>query len=112
MGQDRGRYKEFHARSIADPAGFWAEQAALIDWKSPFSKALDYSRPPFAKWFVGGSEELFQKRVHGALADRAHMTSVARERRGTKKKAPFLLHTSHRKSNRNGGHPAIARRWP
>ena len=36
-------YRQFHARSISDPQGFWAEQAALIDWKQPFQQVLDYS---------------------------------------------------------------------
>ena len=40
--------KEFHRRSIDDRDGFWREQAKLIDWHKPFSKVLDYSRPPFA----------------------------------------------------------------
>ncbi|MFZ5540579.1 MAG: acetyl-coenzyme A synthetase N-terminal domain-containing protein, partial [Pseudomonadota bacterium] len=51
-------YKEFHARSIHDKDGFWREQAALIDWGKPFDRVLDYSRPPFAKWFVGGTTNL------------------------------------------------------
>jgi propionyl-CoA synthetase len=51
-------YKEFHRRSIADREGFWAEQAALVDWHKPFTKVLDYSRPPFAKWYVGGETNL------------------------------------------------------
>ena len=29
------QYLELYARSIADPDGFWAEQAAAIDWFSP-----------------------------------------------------------------------------
>ena len=54
--------KEFHQRSIQDRDGFWAEQAQLIDWNKPFEKVLDYSRPPFAKWFVGGLTNLCQRR--------------------------------------------------
>ena len=29
-------YKQFHAESISNPQGFWAGQAALIDWKQTF----------------------------------------------------------------------------
>ncbi len=50
--------KAFHQQSIDNPDAFWAEHAALIDWHRPFSRALDYSRPPFAKWFVGGETNL------------------------------------------------------
>jgi propionyl-CoA synthetase len=51
-------YKEFHRRSIEDREGFWREQAAFVHWQKPFSKVLDYSRPPFARWFVGGETNL------------------------------------------------------
>ena len=51
-------YKEFHQYSIEKPNEFWTEQAQLIDWKEPFTQVCDYSRPPFAKWFVGGQTNL------------------------------------------------------
>src|SRR3979409_1184308 len=57
-------YREFHRRSIEEPDAFWREQAQLIDWHKPFSKVLDYSRPPFARWFVGGRTNL----CHNAAA--------------------------------------------
>jgi propionyl-CoA synthetase len=51
-------YRDFHRRSLEDREGFWAEQAKLIHWQHPFTKILDYSRPPFARWFVGGETNL------------------------------------------------------
>jgi propionyl-CoA synthetase len=51
-------YKEFHRHSIEQPEAFWGEQAQLIDWHKPFDQVCDYSRPPFAKWFVGGQTNL------------------------------------------------------
>ncbi|WP_404932889.1 acetyl-coenzyme A synthetase N-terminal domain-containing protein, partial [Methylibium sp. Root1272] len=33
-------YATFYRRSIEDPAGFWAEQAKLIDWHRPFDTVL------------------------------------------------------------------------
>ncbi|NJA87851.1 propionate--CoA ligase [Rhodocyclus tenuis] len=50
--------KEFHRQSVDQPDVFWAEQAKLVDWETPFSSILDFSRPPFAKWFVGGRTNL------------------------------------------------------
>jgi len=46
-------YRAIHARSLSDPAGFWAEQAAAIDWTRGWDKVLDDSNPPFYRWFAG-----------------------------------------------------------
>ena len=62
--------KEFHQRSIDDPDAFWAEEAKRIDWHQPFTKTLDYSRPPFAKWFVGGETNLCYNAVDRHAAKR------------------------------------------
>ena len=56
-------YKSFHENSIRDPKAFWSEQAKLVDWHQPFSQVLDYSKPPFAKWFVGGQTNLCHNAV-------------------------------------------------
>ncbi|MDQ1526154.1 MAG: acetyl-CoA synthetase [Microbacteriaceae bacterium] len=37
-----------------DRLGFWAKQAKRLDWSEPWDEVLDWSNPPFAKWFVGG----------------------------------------------------------
>ena len=50
--------QEFHKKSIDNPDAFWGEEAKLVDWHKPFSQVLDFSRPPFAKWFVGGETNL------------------------------------------------------
>ncbi len=39
----------------ADREAFWAQQARdLITWHTPFTEVLDWSNPPFAKWFGDG----------------------------------------------------------
>src|SRR6266536_6430989 len=38
----------------ADPIGFWETQARRLTWAKEWDQALDWSNPPFAKWFVGG----------------------------------------------------------
>ncbi|WP_160668919.1 acetate--CoA ligase [Pseudarthrobacter sp. ATCC 49987] len=44
-----------YAEADADRPAFWAKQAReLLTWSKDFSQALDWSNPPFAKWFVGG----------------------------------------------------------
>ena len=45
---------EIHERASSDPEGFWAEQAEALDWAQRWEQVLDWSNPPFAKWFVGG----------------------------------------------------------
>ncbi|MCC7484814.1 MAG: propionate--CoA ligase [Burkholderiales bacterium] len=65
-----GAYRDFHARSIEQREAFWAEQAELVDWHRPFDRVLDYSRPPFAKWFVGGRTNLCHNAVDRHLAAR------------------------------------------
>jgi propionyl-CoA synthetase len=44
-------YRTEHARSIADPEGYWAEQAGLVDWIRKPSRVLDDDHPPFYRWF-------------------------------------------------------------
>ena len=57
------RYADFHRRSLQDREAFWSEQAALIDWKTPPQQVCDYSNPPFARWFVGGTTNLCHNAV-------------------------------------------------
>ena len=61
-------YRDFHRRSIEERDAFWAEQAKLVHWHKPFGKVLDYSRPPFAKWFVGGETNLCYNAVDRHVA--------------------------------------------
>jgi acetyl-CoA synthetase len=44
----------WYARADADYEGFWAEQAGRLHWDKPWDQILDWTNPPFAKWFVGG----------------------------------------------------------
>ena len=43
-----------YEQAEADPEGFWAEQAEQLHWFEKWDQVLDWSDPPFAKWFVGG----------------------------------------------------------
>jgi propionyl-CoA synthetase len=70
------RYADFHQRSLSDRDGFWAEQAALIDWHEPFHQVCDYSHPPFARWFVGGQTNLCHNAVDRHLANRADQNAL------------------------------------
>ena len=97
------KYKEFHARSIKDPAGFWAEQAALIEWKNPFSQVLDYSRPPFAKWFVGGTTNICHNAVDRHLAQRGDQPALIYVSTETGEDKTYTFRQLHREVNRMAG---------
>ena len=40
-------------RAAGDPEGYWAEQAATLEWSAPWTQVLDW-KPPHAKWFING----------------------------------------------------------
>jgi propionyl-CoA synthetase len=69
-------YKAYYQRSISDRDAFWAQEAARIDWVKPFSKVCDFSRPPFAKWFVGGETNLCYNAIDRHLATRADQNAL------------------------------------
>lgn len=46
--------KELCERAAVDRLKFWADEAHELLWDRDFREVLDWSTPPFAKWFVGG----------------------------------------------------------
>ena len=69
-------YADFHRRSLEDRDAFWAEQARLIDWQTPFTQVCDYSKPPFARWFVGGTTNLCHNAVDRHAATHPHRNAL------------------------------------
>jgi len=57
IGSDAA-YRELYAKSIADPAAFWAEAAGDLDWFKPWDQVLDESEAPFYQWFTGARTNL------------------------------------------------------
>ena len=47
------RAAEIYDEANEDREGFWARQAAELDWFQGWDTILDWD-PPYAKWFVGG----------------------------------------------------------
>jgi len=69
-------YREFHRRSIEDRDAFWRDEAKLVDWQTPFSAVLDYSKPPFARWFVGGRTNICHNAIDRHLATRGDQKAL------------------------------------
>ncbi|MFT4197256.1 MAG: propionate--CoA ligase [Pseudoxanthomonas sp.] len=70
------RYEELHRRSVEEPEAFWAEEARRIHWQVPPEKILDYSNPPFRKWFVGGRTNLCYNAVDRHLDERGDQLAL------------------------------------
>jgi acetyl-CoA synthetase len=47
--------EEAYDRAASDRDAFWAKAAERLDWGLRWDQVLDWSNPPFAKWFVGGT---------------------------------------------------------
>lgn len=76
---DAAKYQELYARSLADPDGFWAEQARRIDWIKPFSKVKNTSFGPgevSIKWFEDGSLNIAHNCLDRHLAEAGDRTAL------------------------------------
>ncbi|NKZ03185.1 acetate--CoA ligase [Actinomadura latina] len=45
---------DVYEQASEDTLAFWAEQADRLTWTKRWDEVLDWSNPPFAKWYVGG----------------------------------------------------------
>ncbi len=66
---------EIYLRAAADPEAYWAEQAQnRLTWKKPFTEVLDWTNPPFAKWFADGelnvAENCLDRHIANGHGDR------------------------------------------
>jgi propionyl-CoA synthetase len=71
-----GDYKKHYDRSIHERDAFWREEAKVIDWHTPFTDVCDFSKPPFAKWFVGGTTNLCHNAVDRHVATRGDQVAL------------------------------------
>jgi propionyl-CoA synthetase len=93
-------YREFLDRALRSPEAFWADEAKLIDWKRPFSRVLDYSQPPFARWFVDGTTNLCHNAVDRHLAQRADQPALIYVSTELDAERTFTFRELHREVNR------------
>ena len=55
LARDANATQATYDEAAGDRLAFWSKQAERIDWAKPYEQVLDWSNPPFAKWFVGGT---------------------------------------------------------
>ncbi len=74
LAADANLKEEAYARADSDREAFWSEQAERLHWDKKWDQVLDWSDPPFAKWFVGGTinaaYNCLDRHVENGLGDR------------------------------------------
>jgi len=76
---DRARYDAMYARSLADPDGFWLEQARRLDWTTFPTRAdeSNYAKDGFqVRWFADGALNVAANCLDRHLAERGDTTAI------------------------------------
>ncbi|HEV7661785.1 MAG TPA: acetate--CoA ligase [Allosphingosinicella sp.] len=74
------QYQALYARSLADPDGFWADQAERIDWVKAPTRIANWSYDPVdIKWFEDGILNLCYNCVDRHLEARSAQTAIVWE---------------------------------
>ncbi len=70
-------YQEVYQKSVADPEGFWAEQAETFTWRKKWDKVLDWNfEEPNVKWFVGGKLNITENCLDRHLETRGDQVAI------------------------------------
>jgi acetyl-CoA synthetase len=73
------QYDAAYARSLADPDGYWGQEAARLDWMTPFTKvknaSFDADRLSI-KWFEDGALNVAANCIDRHLAARGDQTAI------------------------------------
>ncbi|MEX2181250.1 MAG: acetate--CoA ligase [Gemmatimonadaceae bacterium] len=68
------RDRSAYTAADADYEGYWAKQAKELRWSKPWKKVLEW-KPPYAKWFVGGTinvaENCLDRHLEGPRRNKA-----------------------------------------
>ncbi len=75
---DEKTYRDWYARSVADPAAFWAEHGERLDWIKPFTKVKDtsFTGDVHIKWFHDGTLNVAANCLDRHLAKRGNQTAI------------------------------------
>ncbi len=99
----QGPYVDHYRSSIGTAASrdeFWREAANCIDWKTPFHQVCDFSKPPFAKWFVGGTTNLCHNAIDRHLAERGDQVALRFISSETNSTKDYTFATLHKEVSR------------
>ena len=71
-------YAAMYRRSVEDPEGFWAEQAAeFLDWDQQWTEVMRYDfKAGEASWFAGGKLNVSVNCIDRHLGDRADQVAL------------------------------------
>jgi acetyl-CoA synthetase len=73
-------YRSLYDRASADPQKFWADLAEQeLHWFQKWDTVLDWSNPPFAKWFVNGKINLSYNCLDRHLTTRPNKPAIVWE---------------------------------
>ncbi len=76
---DAAKYDELYRRSVADPEGFWAEEARKLEWITPFKNVKDVSfdaKNLHIRWFYDGTLNVSVNCIDRHLKTRADQTAI------------------------------------
>lgn len=93
-------YAQFYQQSIQQPEIFWDQEAKRIDWHKPYTKVLDQSQPPFAKWFIGGETNLCHNAVDRWLPAQSHQPALIAISTETNSEKTYSFAELHREVQR------------
>lgn len=92
-------YRDFYRRSIEDREEFWAGQARGIYWHKGWEEVLDYTRPPFARWFAGGETNLCHNAVDRHLEERGDQRALVYVSTETEERREYTYRELHAEVN-------------
>ena len=86
-------YQAAYQKSVEDPEGFWAAEAATFTWKKKWDKVLDWNfKDPDVKWFAGGQLNITENCLDRHLESRGDQVAIIWEPNDPKQAAVKLTY--------------------
>ena len=73
----KAEYEAAHAKSVADPEGFWGDRASSFTWRKKWDTVLKWDFDgPNINWFVGGKLNITENCLDRHLAERGDQAAM------------------------------------